>query len=67
MNPKLAEVTLNSFIIVMNIFLTNPASKFGMIDSTHGYRCHITGLKITEKPLEKISEKFLEWKTLYNF
>ena len=67
MNPKLAEVTLNSFTIVMNIFLTNPARKFGMIDSTHGYRRHIIGLKITEKPLEKISEKFLEWKTLYNF
>ena len=43
MNPKFTEVTLNSFIIIMNIFYTNPARKFGiterkfgMIDITHG-------------------------------
>ena len=27
---------MNSFIFVMNIFCKNPASKFGMIDITHG-------------------------------
>ena len=43
MNPKFTEVILNSFIIIMNIFYTNPARKFGiterkfgMIDITHG-------------------------------
>ena len=36
MNPKFAEVTLNSFIFVMNIFCTNPARKFGLINNTHG-------------------------------
>ena len=35
-NPEFPEVTLNSFIFVMNIFCKNPASKFGMIDITHG-------------------------------
>ena len=32
MNPKFTEVTQNSFIFVMDIFYTNPARKFGMID-----------------------------------
>ena len=35
MNPKFIKVTLNSFIITMNIFYTNLARKFGIIDITH--------------------------------
>ena len=35
MNPKLKEVTLNSFIFAMDILFTNPGRKFGMIDVTH--------------------------------
>ena len=35
MDPKFTEVTLNSFIFAMDIFCTNPARKFGMIDITH--------------------------------
>ena len=35
MKPKFAEVTLNSFIFVLNIFCTNLARKFGMINITH--------------------------------
>ena len=36
MNPKFTEVTLNSFIFVMDIFGTNLARKFdGMINITH--------------------------------
>ena len=31
MNPKFTEVTLNSFIFIMDIFCTNLARKFGMI------------------------------------
>ena len=36
MNPKFAEVTLNSFVFDINILCTNPAGKFWMIDVTHG-------------------------------
>ena len=36
MNPKFAEITLNIYIFVMNIFCTDPARNFGMIDITHG-------------------------------
>ena len=35
MNSKFTEVTLNSFIFVMDIFCTIPARKFEMIDITH--------------------------------
>ena len=35
MNPKFTEVTLNSFIFVMDIFFTNLARKFGIISITH--------------------------------
>ena len=35
MDPKFAEVTLNGFIFTMDIFCTNPARKFGMIDIAH--------------------------------
>ena len=35
MNPKFTKVTLNSFIFVLNIFCTNLAKKFGMINITH--------------------------------
>ena len=35
MNPKIAEVTQNSFIFVMTTFCTNPAKIFRMIDITH--------------------------------
>ena len=36
MNPKFAEVMLNRFFFVINIYCTNPTRKFGMIDMTHG-------------------------------
>ena len=36
MSPKFTEVTLNSFIFVMNSFYTNPARKFGMTYLTDG-------------------------------
>ena len=35
MNPKFTEVTLNSFVFVRDIFCTNPAMKFGIIDITN--------------------------------
>ena len=35
MNPKFTEATPNSSIFVMNIFCTNLARKFGMINITH--------------------------------
>ena len=37
MNPEFTEVTLNGFIFVMDIFCTNPARKFGMIDITFDF------------------------------
>ena len=36
MNPKFAEVTLNSIIFVINFFCTNHRRKFGMVDITNG-------------------------------
>ena len=35
MNPKFTETILNSFIFARDIFCTNPARKFGIIDITH--------------------------------
>ena len=35
LTPKIAEVTLNSFIFVLDIFCTNVARKCGMINITH--------------------------------
>ena len=35
MNLKFTEVTLNSFIFVKDVFCTNPARKFGIIDIVH--------------------------------
>ena len=35
MNPRFKEVTLNSFVIVMYNFCTNPARKIGITDITH--------------------------------
>ena len=35
MNPKFTEVTMNSFILIMNFYCTDPARKFGMIDIEH--------------------------------
>ena len=38
MNPMFTEITLNSFILVMNIFCTVPTRKFGIIGiTTHCY------------------------------
>ena len=34
-NPKFKEVTLNSFIFVIDIFCTNPARKFAFTDITY--------------------------------
>lgn len=36
MNARFADVTLNSFIFVIDIFCTNCARKFGMIDIIQG-------------------------------
>ena len=37
MNPEFTEVTLNSFIFVIDIFRTDPARKFETIDITHEF------------------------------
>ena len=49
MNPKFTVVILNSFIIIMNIFYTNPERKFriikrkfGIIDITDGVDLYTT-------------------------
>ena len=45
MNPEFTEVTLNSFILVMNIFCTNPARKIGIIDITLDYLVFVDELQ----------------------
>ena len=52
-NPEFTEVTLNSFLFVMDTFCTNPARKFGMIDITHEVSLFIT-------------QRFCEWNLIGN-
>ena len=39
MTPKFTEVTLNSFVSIVNIFHTKSTRKFEIIDITHGSFC----------------------------
>ena len=69
MNPKFAEITLNIYIFVMNIFCTDPARNFGMIDITHGlvsvYYIMIVRVKSDGSPAKFFYERIANFLSIW--